>query len=170
MIAIEIQLVISIATILSSGVVSAIVTHKLSTGHAEREFRRKKLEELFMAVHTYCTKLFTANIMWPRVMRGEIDYNEGLDIFMKGHGEKDTSAETAIMLINIYFPELRPGLDAIFQRRDQINRIQSEFKRTYQRDEPCDSFVRPFLAELAAIDTDEKNLTDELFRVSRDVK
>lgn len=99
----ELQLLISIATILCSGVISAIVTHKLSTGRAEREFRRKKLEELFMAVHTYCNKLFTANIMWPRVMRGEIDYNQGLDIFIKNNSEKDNSADTAVMLINIYF-------------------------------------------------------------------
>src|SRR5438105_6769249 len=113
MTATELQLLISIATILCSGVISAIVTHKLSTGRAEREFRRKKLEALFMAVHTYCNKLFTANLMWPRVMRGEIDYNQGLDIFIKNHSEKDDSAEIAIMLINIYFPELRPALDLI---------------------------------------------------------
>jgi hypothetical protein len=170
MTATALQLLISIATILCSGVISAIVTHRLSTGRAEREFRRKKLEELYIAVHTYCNKLFTANIMWPRVMRGEIDYNQGLDIFIENNSEKDNSADTAVMLINIYFPELRPALDLILRRRDQINRITSDFKRTYQRGEPCESFLGPLLGELSAIDTDEKRLTDELFRISQAVK
>jgi hypothetical protein len=165
MTATEVQLTVSIATILCSGVISAIVTHKLSTSHAEREFRRKKLEELYFAVHTYCTKLFSANIMWPQVMRGEITYDEGNDLIIKNHDRQDKSHDIAQMLVNIYFPELRPHLQAILKRRDQINRIHSEFKKSY-RGEPCHSFLKPFLAELSGIDVDEKALTDELFRIS----
>jgi hypothetical protein len=67
-----VQLIVSIAT---SGVVSAIVTHFLSTGRAEREFRRKKLEELFMAVHTYCTKLFSANMRWTPIFRPQVSFD-----------------------------------------------------------------------------------------------
>jgi hypothetical protein len=163
----EVQLIVSLATILSSGVLSAIVTHKLSTGRAEREFRRKKLEELFIAVHTYCNKLFSVNIVWPRVMKGEIDYNQGLELVIKNQGEKEDSGfDAATMLVNIYFPELRPRLQAILQRRDQINQIHSEFKQSYQQGRPCGSFLKPFLAELSAIDADEKALTDDLFRIS----
>jgi len=77
MTALEVQLIISVATILCSGVISAIVTHRLASSRAERDFRRKKLEELFVAISRYCNKLATANIMWPRVMRGELDYNQG---------------------------------------------------------------------------------------------
>lgn len=166
MTATEVQLIISVTTILCSGVVSAIVTHKLSTERAEREFRRKKLEELFFAVHTFCTKLFSANIVWPQVMRGEITYNDGLELIIKNHDRQDKSYDIAEMLINIYFPELLPHLQAILKRRDQINRIQSEFKKSYQRQESCDSFLKPFLTELNGIDVDEKSLTKALFRIS----
>jgi hypothetical protein len=166
MTATEVQLIVSVTTILCSGVVSAIVTHKLSTERAEREFRRKKLEELFFAVHTFCTKLFSANIIWPQVMRGEITYNDGLELIIKNHDRQDKSYDIAEMLINIYFPELLPHLQAILKRRDQINRIQSEFKKSYQRQESCDSFLKPFLTELNGVDVDEKSLTKALFRIS----
>src|ERR1035437_4500616 len=148
MTALEIQLIVSLATILCSGVVSAIVTHKLSSGRAEREFKRRKLEELYIAVHRYCTKLVTANIVWPEVMRGKIDYNQALDLFIKNNSEKDESSRTAMMIINIYFSELLPSFEAILRQRDEINRIQSDFKKVYQRGEPYDSFLQPFLDEI----------------------
>ena len=99
-------------------------------------------------------------------MRGEITYDEGNELIIKNHDKQDKSYEIAQMLIYIYFPELRPRLQAILNRRDQINQIRSEFKKAYQRQESCDSFLKPFLAELSGIDVDEKSLTDELFRIS----
>jgi hypothetical protein len=157
-----VQLIVSVAT---SGVVSAIVAHMLSTGRAEKEFRRKKLEELFMAVHTDCTKLFSTNLIWPRVMRGEITYDEGNDLLIKNLSDRDKSADIALMLINICFPDLRPSFQTMLQRRDQISQIHSEFKKAYQRGENCDAFVKPFLEQLKMIDTDETALTDRLFRI-----
>jgi hypothetical protein len=167
----EIQLIISVTTILCSGVFSAIIIHKLSSSRAEREFKRRKLEELYIAVHCYCTKLFTANIIWPDVMRGKIDYNEALDLFIKNHNENDKSHETTMtMIINIYFPELLPSFEAILRQRDQINCMKSDFKKAYQRREVCDSFAQPFLQELKAIDDCERKLAEELFRISRSLK
>jgi hypothetical protein len=168
---VEIQLIISVTTILFSGVVAAVVAHKLSSDRAEREFKRKKLEELYIAVHHYCTKLFTANIIWPEVMRGKINYDEALDLSIKNHSENDKSHETTMMMIiNIYFPELLPPIEAILRQRDQINRVKSDFKQAYQRHEVCDSFAQPFLQELKAIDEVENKLTGELFRISRSLK
>jgi hypothetical protein len=162
----EIQIIISIATILCSGVVSAVVTHKLSTGRAEREFRRKKLEELFFAVHTYCTKLFSRNIVWPQVMRGKISYDDANGLIIQNHDKQDKSHDVMEMLVNIYFPELRPHLLGILNRRDQINTIYGEFTKSYKRQENCECYIQPFLDELSAIDTDEKAMTNSIFRLS----
>jgi len=166
MTATEVQLIVSIATILCSGVISAIVAHKLATGQAEREFRRKKLEELYFAVHTYCGKLFSTNMVWPQVMRGEITYNDANDLIIKNHDKEDKSHDTAQMLINIYFPKLRPHLTAIMQRRDRISQIRSEFKKSYERQENCDCYIKPFWEALSGIDQDEKAMTDALFCIS----
>ena len=170
MTAVEGQLLISIATILCSGVVSTVITHRLSTGRAEREFRRKKLEELFVAIHRYCTKLTTWNLVSLRVMRGELDYSQAQQIRTESHTAEDNSHETIIMLINIYFPELLPAFDAVLKRRDQINRIQHEFRDAYRRGESGEPFAHPLAQELTAIDVDEKRITEELFQLSKAVQ
>jgi hypothetical protein len=77
------QLVVSLMTIAFSGLVSAVVTHQLSTSRQERDFRRKKLEELYLAVVGFCTSIQTANIVWLPVMRGDFAYNTGLDLQIK---------------------------------------------------------------------------------------
>jgi hypothetical protein len=161
------QLIISVLTIVCSGVISAVVVHKLATSRAEREFRRKKLEELYSAVHRYCNHLTTANLMWLRVMSGELNYNEGLELLLKQTGHlNDRSHETAVMLINIYFPELRQSFQALLERRDRITGIHSQFKAAYKEKEPCEQFRSPFAQELLGIDADEKAITDRLFKLA----
>jgi hypothetical protein len=166
---IDFQIAVSLATILCSGVVSAIVTQKLSAGRAEREFRRRKLEELFFAVHTYCTKLFSVNFIWVNVMRREMDYNAALKlIIIETNQKEDKSHDIVMMLVNIYFPEMRSKLEAIMQRRTRINKIQADFKKAYIAGLTSDiNFVDPFMEELKGIDDDEKAMTELLFRVSR---
>lgn len=99
-------------------------------------------------------------------MRGEITYNDANDLIIKNHDKEDKSHDEAQMLINIYFPQLRPQLEAIMQRRDRINKIRSDFKKSYERQENCDRFIKPFWDELGGIDSDEKAMTDGLFRIS----
>jgi hypothetical protein len=137
----EIQIIISIATILCSGVVSAVVTHKLST-------------------------LFSRNIVWPQVMRGKISYNDANGLIIQNHDKQDKSHDVMEMLVNIYFPELRPQLLGILNRRDQINAIYGEFTKSHNREENCECYIQPFLDELSAIDTDEKAMTNSIFRLS----
>jgi hypothetical protein len=164
---IVVQLIVSILTILGSGVVSAVVAQKLATSRAEREFRLKKLEELYSAVHRYCNHLTTANFMWLRVMSGELNYNEGLELLLKqAQSVNDRSHETAVMLINIYFPELRQSFQALLERRDRIGRIHGQFKAAYKGHEPCEQFRGPFAEELLGIDADEKATTDRLFKLA----
>ena len=103
-------------------------------------------------------------------MRGDLDYNQGLDIQIKHNTEKDYNHETATMLINIYFPQLRPAFEAILHRRDEINRIQAVFKAAYKRGTSGEPFVQPFSQQLALIGEDEKKLTDELFLISSKIK
>jgi hypothetical protein len=167
----EIQLIVSIATITGSGVISVIIAHKLAAGRAEREFRRKKLEEVFMATHRFCITLFTANFIWTKVMAEEIDYNQGLEFFIKNHSGKDNSHhDVAVMLINIYFPELRSLFNSILDRRNRINSLHRDFTEAYKQNLDCISFLQPFQDELKGIDEDEKKFADKLFKISESLR
>lgn len=158
----EVQIIVSVATILCSGVVSAYVTHRLSVGQSEREFRRKKLEELYFAIHTYCIKLFSTNMFQLQAMRGEITINDANQHIIQYHqGKEDKSHDVAQMLVNIYFPKLKPQLAAIINRRDRINQVYSQFRR----DGDGTRYAKRFADELKGIDLDESSMADALFRL-----
>jgi hypothetical protein len=55
-----------LAIILGSGALSAFLTHFLTTGVAEKHFRREKLEQLYLAGRKYCeTSLDSADSVFP---------------------------------------------------------------------------------------------------------
>jgi hypothetical protein len=163
----SVQIVVSLMTIVFSGLVSAVVTHRLSTSRQEREFRRKKLEELYLAVVGFCTSISVANVIWLPVMRGDLDYNAGLELQMKNMPSPNPRhLETATMIINIYFPTLKGSLEAILNRRDAINALQGEFKREYKDIGPDPShaqFVRPFASALDALSAEQERFGAALF-------
>jgi hypothetical protein len=152
-----IQIAISIATILGSGVVSAIVAHKFTVSRAEREFRRKKLEELFLAADRYCRHLMTWNMVWTPVMKGDLDYNQGLDVQLQNKDKLTQDYEVIDMLVALYFQELRTDLDKILSRRDKTNEIHSAFRKTYEQQGETEQYIKPFNAQLLQLTSDEKS-------------
>jgi hypothetical protein len=130
------EIYIAVLTILLGGVVSGMVTHRLETSRARQELRRQKLEQLYTAVHGFSTMLIQMPMAYSQVMAGKIDYNQGLDLLTDITKEKTGDHETAIMLVNIYFPELIKPLEAIFAQRDLCNAIQGNFRQEYERNGP----------------------------------
>ena len=127
----EHQLIISLATILCSGVVSAIVTYKLNSRKDERHFLRQKLEELNLAVIRFCTQLDTNFLPYISVMTGKITYDQALDIVLNSKNS-ETNYDKMSMIVNIYFPHLSPDIDSIHKARDMGNKVIHAFKRFYE--------------------------------------
>src|SRR6266700_4180677 len=116
------QILISLLTILFSGLMATIVTHYLATSHQEKQLRRQKLEELYFSMDGFCTVVVSFNAYWPGVMDGKIDYHVALDEQIKSSSDRKNERyhQTAEMLVNIYFPALLPSFDAIMARRDSV--------------------------------------------------
>jgi hypothetical protein len=166
---IYIQIGIALATILGSGVVSAMVNHHFTTAREEREFRRKKVEALFLAFHGYCSLLTSRNLVWPKVMDGSIDYNKALDL-TRSPSEKDYAHfETVEMLVMLYFPALEPAWKGVLKVRDRINSIQSDFKHRYEVAGPDSSFIRPFCEAVLSLDKVEESFKEQLTLISRQI-
>ncbi|MBI5048780.1 MAG: hypothetical protein HZB54_07530 [Deltaproteobacteria bacterium] len=127
----EAQLILSVATIICSGVVSAIVTYKLNARKDERQLLRQKLEELNLAMLRFCTQLDTNFLPYISVMTGNITYNQALDIVLNS---KDTEKnyDKISMIVNIYFPQLSSNLENIHTARGAGNEVIHDFKRFYE--------------------------------------
>jgi hypothetical protein len=165
------QLILSL--LLTSGVVSALVAHQLANSREEREFRRKKIEELYLAVHGFCMTFISHHLVWPRVMLGDMTYNEALDIQLKKSADLDTrNYETATMLINIYFPGLRERLAAILKSRDATNAIHGQFRKSYVELGPDSSqriFVNPFNDAIKKFEAEHELFNKALFKEAESV-
>ena len=161
-----ITVTIAICTILGSGVVSGVVTYKLNASQKEREFRREKLEECFRAVHHYLMSLTASYFVWPEVMAGRLTYDQANDMIIAGvkpeHREYPLLAE---LLIRLYFPSLQPHFDALLNTRDELSRLQGDFRRSYQRDGPTEDYRAQrieYLDVFKQLDAHDKDLKDAI--------
>jgi hypothetical protein len=129
---VTVQLVISVATIIGSGVVSAIVTFRLNKQREERNLRREKLEQLLLSVDRYVVNLANHFMIYERCAEGVYDLNAANDLFIKQGVDELRPFETSRMLTAIYFPDLQPNLDEIIKLRDIGSVAVSEFKEGYK--------------------------------------
>ena len=163
----KLQIGVNIVAILCSSVISVVLASSMASKRARREFRQKKLEELFLAAYTFTNKLFTHNMVWLRVMQRQLTYDQGNDLVIKNHDKEDKSFDVMRMLVSIYFRELMPHFERILKRRDSINQIVSDWKISSQKGAPSDFSLGALRDELNSIDADEKGLEDDLMRISK---
>ncbi len=86
---------------------SAVFTHFLTTGVAEKNFRRDKLEQLYTAASKYVQDSLEDASLYRT--SGQIAASELKD-FEKRREDHDRLFDTCHMLANLYFPELSAEL------------------------------------------------------------
>ncbi|MCI0675731.1 MAG: hypothetical protein L0Y42_08150 [Phycisphaerales bacterium] len=125
------QILLAVLTIAMSGVVAAVVTSILNTRREERQFRRKRLEELYRAFTGFCTQLDVHWLHHTSVMTGKIDHNQALDLTIAAGEGEERHFENVEMLAAIYWPEFNPFVDELKQLRSQANDILHAHKQRY---------------------------------------
>lgn len=126
------QAAVSLLTIVMSGVVASVVTSKLNTMRADREFRRKRLEDVFRAVVGFRRQLECGWSPYMSVMTGKIDYNKALDMTIAAGAKEERNLEEAEMLVAIYWPQFDSLLNTLKQIRDDGADLLAEHKRRYK--------------------------------------
>jgi hypothetical protein len=110
------NILIPLVSILCSGVVSAIVAQVLINSRSEKDFRRRKLEELFLSIDKYCVALSTGYSAWPKVAKGELTYDQGLDFILSLDKQEFGGVfEKSQMIIALYFPELTADFQKVME-------------------------------------------------------
>ena len=165
------SILISVATIACSGVVSGVVTNKLAANRAELDFKRRKLEATYESAHKFC-HLLLGNIMpWIDVMHNKIDYNKALEISLDGRKDGDNEHyPQLIMLVNIYFRELRNELKSIMDARDIISRCIINCQTTYKSGGDYAAYIQPALEAMTELDLAHKSLNKRLYKLADRIK
>ena len=144
------DMIISLLTVLASGITAAVVTHVLNSRKEERLLVRQKLEDLHLAVHRYSIAMSCGFMPFLRAMEGGLDYNQANDMLIQGADGKDKDAFPTIeRLMGIYFPDLEPEMTPIVDSRKKLNDLKHAFKLDYQRGMVANgSWLEPFRMEL----------------------
>ena len=135
-----ITLGLGVATILASGVTSSVVTYRLNRRKDQLEFMRTKAEALYLAADEYGDILGSHSLTYYPVIKGEIDWNQMLDLQIESGSERREhgGAKMMTMLVDIYFPTVRPALAQVFETRTGFNSFTHRMKRTYIQDGELD--------------------------------
>lgn len=97
-----------LAIILGSGALSAFLTHFLTTGVAEKNFRREKLEQLYLAAVKFTHDSADYALLFRKTEQPSED--EFKD-FQERRKDYDRLFDSCTMLTNLYFPHLGPALE-----------------------------------------------------------
>jgi hypothetical protein len=112
----------------------------------EREFIKDKLEELYLLHEAWVNALATSYLPVLKVMKGEITYNQALDMFIEDNKARQVDFKRLQMLIDLYFPAIKPAFEKLSAARDRTNEIKAAHKREYKRGNTDGSeYVVPFI-------------------------
>jgi hypothetical protein len=164
-------LVVGLATIAMSGVVSSVVTFRLGKSKEQQAFMRAKAEQLYLAADEYGKAFGGLLIRHLHLLNGRIDYNQMLDMQI-ADGKKDRKyggAETLTMLVEIYFPSTRAALAQVWKARDAVSVVTAQIKKRYQEvgDAADPEHKALFVKAMAAVDMSIKALQAEIICAAR---
>jgi hypothetical protein len=166
-----VTLILGFATILASGVTSSMVTYRLNRNRNQTVFLREKAEQLYLSADEFGKTFSMQIITYLPLLNGRIDYNQVLDMQIEQGpaAKKYGGAETMTMLVEIYFPSVRPALEEVWKARDTFNRITAEIKFVWERDGDVSAgdLKSRFMSAALAIDKCIKALQNEIVTAAR---
>ena len=112
----------------------AILTFKLNASRGNTEYRRQKLEELYLAAdefHRMATGMMFAH---GSIAEGKVTWNEMNEQLLPSlqSGYRHGGRETIDLLISVYFPGLLGPHEKTLASLDRFNEISGKMKCEYQ--------------------------------------
>jgi len=107
---------------------------KLQFAHEEKvkqdTLRREYLEELYIISDKYFNALTSHFIPYRTVMKGELTFNEALDLDIDR--DLNFDVQRVPMIIHIYFPNLENSYNEILKIREELNEIIFHYGEQYK--------------------------------------
>jgi hypothetical protein len=96
----------------------------------KEEIIRERLEELYVLVDKWAGAAIIHHTTLRKVMNGEIDYNQALEIELDQ--KHDFDAHRMFMLAELYFTDCHCLLPELKKTRDEASQIQQNYKQLYK--------------------------------------
>ena len=82
---------------------------------------RERGEELYELVENWANAMFSHYLVKNGIMKGDLTYNEGLDLEINNNNDFAVNFARLEMLIDVYFFDTRPEYDQVISHRTAIN-------------------------------------------------
>jgi hypothetical protein len=165
------QVTLGILTIVGSGVVSALVTHRLNAQKTRQDLLRQKLEKLFSTVQTYGAIQATSLQAPLTALKGKATFDEAnkfIDRFLQDERYHAT-ARKCEMLIALYFPRVRPTWKTWQQKRSTIVNLYGEYAGTVEKDQIANDLANRYKQALDDFQNFEGIVKSELAKLSSEL-
>ncbi|MBJ6750737.1 hypothetical protein [Geomonas anaerohicana] len=93
---------------------------------------RNRLEELYVESKRYLNHLCSYYLPYRQVMKGELNFNQALDLTISSAENAKFDPNRVTLLIHMYFPEVQLAFDDIMTIREKLNDIVSGYKKQYK--------------------------------------
>ena len=97
-----------------------------------QELKRERAEELYVESKKYLNALGVHYLPYKKVMKGELTFNQALDLTIDNSSKRDFEPHRVTMIIDMYFPNLQKPFNEIMVKRDFLNRIVTGYKEQYK--------------------------------------
>lgn len=124
---------------------------------------RTKLEDLYILIVKYIKLLGSHYLPYLKVMEGELNYNQALDLTIESGSRDMLDFDRLQMLIDIYFPHLQESLNKLLEVRDDLNKIMNAHKNEYKQGNlDGRKFIKSTLEALDQLDKTGDRLKKEI--------
>lgn len=160
---------LGLATILGSGVVSGYITHRLTRNQNQFVFLREKAEALYLAADEYGKRFGGQMVAYFPLLEGRYDYNDMLDK-QNEFGSAPTEyggAEVMTMIVEIYFPSVRPALLKLWDARTDFSKATAAIRALWMEQADVRELNSPFRRACLDLDKAIEHLKSEIVIAAR---
>jgi hypothetical protein len=129
-------LFILFSSVISSGVIAAMISAELAQSKERWLLRRTKIEEIYLTSSPWITYFGADILLYLRVCKGDISYNQLLDMILKNATKYKDMGELKLkmeMNIRMYEPTLVGYLDALELEVKKSNKIRHAIERQWKQ-------------------------------------
>jgi hypothetical protein len=155
----------AIATVLGSGLTSILLTHWLSSTRAEKDFKRQKLEELFLELQSFHTFVKVISIPFKAAMQGRIKLSEAQERVLKIEANT-TSYPKIKMIVQLYFPQLLKSFADFLTKKDEHGFLIGAFRENYAMGKDTSHFVEKLVKAQNDLDKSYDDLLADVAQVA----
>ena len=155
------NLVVVVTTILSSGVIAAIISFSFSEAKERWLLRQSKIEEIYLNAAEWLKSASADYLPAVGVCKGQLTYNQMLDQQLKGQDDaKDSGLKLLRVKMNIYMyePSLIPFYEQVERERSRTVRLIFAIRDCWEKTGQASECLAPFNKQLEAFGAASKAL------------